>query len=271
MKLEKDDYMSRILKDKTNQITQKYGNGHTGIDIVGKEGWPDIVAHSDGVVVAAVDGRDRDLNAKGADSYGNYVQIKHPNGMYTLYAHLKKGSVKVKKGDNVPKAELLGTEGNSGVTYGPHIHFEVRNKDNYVIDPTPYIDADLPNLPTNLPEPVEKNEEVRQVEILINDLRARNGYGLDKAILGFVKSGIYQIYDEQSKDGYNWLEIDKTRDIWIAYNKEWAIIYDIKDYKELYEKELLVNKDLQSQANNLNQNIANLNEKIKNAIDILNK
>lgn len=263
--------MSRILKDKTNQITQAYGNGHTGIDIVGKEGWPDIIAHSDGVVVAAVDGRDCDLKAKGVDSYGNYVQIKHPNGMYTLYAHLKKGSVKVKKGDNVTKAELLGTEGNSGVTYGPHIHFEVRNKDNYVIDPTPYIDADLPNLPTNLPEPVERDENKYQIEVLINDLRARNGYGLDATILGFIKKGIYNIYNKATKDNLIWLKICEDRDIWIAYNKEWAIIYDIRDYKELYEKELLVNKDLQSQVNNLNQTTTILNEKIKNAIDILNK
>lgn len=263
--------MSRILKDKTNQITQAYGNGHTGIDIIGKEGWPDIIAHSDGVVVVAVDGRDRDLNAKGVNQYGNYVQIKHPNGMYTLYAHLKKGSVKVKKGDNVTKAELLGTEGNSGVTYGPHIHFEVRNKDNYVIDPTPYIDADLPNLPTNLPEPVERDENNYQVEVIVNDLRARNSYGLDATILGFVKKGIYNIYNKATKDNLIWLKICEDRDIWVAYSEEWAKLYEVKDYKELYEKELLVNKDLQSQVNNLNQTTTILNEKIKNAIDILNK
>lgn len=262
--------MSRILKDKTNQITQAYGNGHTGIDIIGKEGWPDIIAHSDGVVVACVDGKNNDTKTKGVNQYGNYVLIKHDNNMYTLYAHLEKG-LKVKKGQRVKKGQVIGREGNSGYSLGPHLHFEVRNKDNYVIDPTPYIDADLPNLPTNLPEPIERNEEVRQVEVLVKDLRARSGYGLDKAVLGFVKSGIYQIYDEQSKDGYNWLKIDKTRDIWIAYNKEWSTIYEIKDYKELYEKELLINKDLQAQVNNLNQNITNLNEKIKNAIDILNK
>lgn len=262
--------MSRILKDKTNQITKKYGNGHTGVDVIGKEGWPDIIAHSDGTIVAIQDGRDNNIKTTGVAQYGNYVQIKHANDMYTLYAHLEKG-LKVKKGQIVKKGQVLGREGNSGMSYGAHLHFEVRNKDNYVIDPTPYINTDLPNLPTNLPEPIERNEEVRQVEVLVKDLRARSGYGLDKAVLGFVKSGIYQIYDEQSKDGYNWLKIDKTRDIWIAYNKEWSTIYEIKDYKELYEKELLINKDLQAQVNNLNQNITNLNEKIKNAIDILNK
>ena len=254
--------MSRILKDKTNQITQKYGNGHTGIDIVGKEGLPEIIAHSDGIVYAIQDGQDNNIKATGVASYGNYVQIKHANGMYTLYAHLKKG-LKVKKGQQVKKGQVLGTEGNSGNSYGVHLHFEVRNKDNYVIDPTPYIDADLPNLPTNLPEPVERDENKYQVEVLINDLRARNGYGLNATILGFVEKGIYNIYNKATKDNLIWLKISENEDIWIAYSDEWAKLYDYKDYKELYEKELLVNKDLQAQINNL-QN------KITNAIDILN-
>ena len=245
--------MSRILKDKTNQITQKYGNGHTGIDIVGKEGLPEIIAHSDGVVYAIQDGQDNNIKATGVKSYGNYVQIKHPNNMYTLYAHLKK-KLKVKLGQQVKRGQVLGIEGNSGCSYGTHLHFEVRNKDNYVIDPTPYIDADLPNLPTNLPEPVERDENTYQVEVLIKDLRARAGFGLDKAIIGYVKSGIYQIYEEQEKDGYKWLKI-ANNDIWIAYDNEWAKLYIKNDYKMLYEKELLINKDLTKQLEMANSKI----------------
>ena len=260
--------MSRILKDKTNQITQKYGNGHTGIDIVGKEGWPDIVAHSDGVVVACVDGKYNDIKTTGVNQYGNYVQIKHANNMYTLYAHLEKG-LKVKKGQQVKKGQVIGREGNSGYSLGPHLHFEVRNKDNYVIDPTPYIDADLPNLPTNLPEPVERDENKYQVEVLINDLRARNGYGLNATILGFVKKGIYNIYNKATKDNLIWLKISENEDIWIAYSDEWAKLYDYKDYKELYEKELLVNKDLQAQINLLKKQIDELQDKINKAKQIL--
>ena len=244
--------MSRILKDKTNQITQKYGNGHTGIDIIGKEGLPEIIAHSDGVVYAIQDGQDNNIKATGVKSYGNYVQIKHPNNMYTLYAHLKK-KLKVKLGQQVKRGQVLGVEGNSGCSYGTHLHFEVRNKDNYVIDPTPYIDADLPNLPT-LPEPQKRDENTYQVEVLIKDLRARAGFGLDKAIIGYVKSGIYQIYEEQEKDGYKWLKI-ANNDIWIAYDKEWAKLYIKNDYKMLYEKELLINKDLTKQLEIANSKI----------------
>lgn len=268
--------MSRVLKNRENHITQKYGKNHCGVDIISTtgSGIPDIVAHSQGIVVVSVNNKDRDNTSTGANSYGNYVQIKHPNNMYTLYAHLKKGSVKVKKGDNVSLGQVIGTMGNSGrtsgtsATTGIHLHFEVRNKDNYVIDPTPYIDADLPNLPTNLPEPVERDENTYQVEVLIKDLRARAGFGLDKAILGYVKSGIYQIYEEQEKDGYKWLKI-ANNDIWIAYDKEWANIYEIKDYKELYEKELLVNKDLQAQINLLKIQVDELQDKINKAKKIL--
>ena len=258
--------MSRILKDKTNQITQKYGNGHTGIDIIGKEGLPEIIAHSGGVVYAIQDGQDNNIKATGVKSYGNYVQIKHPNNMYTLYAHLEK-KLKVKLGQQVKRGQVLGKEGNSGKSFGFHLHFEVRNKDNYVIDPTPYIDADLPNLPT-LPEPQKRDENIYQVEVLIKDLRARASFGLDKAILGYVKSGIYQIYEEQEKDGYKWLKI-ANNDIWIAYSSEWAKLYEVKDYKELYEKELLVNKDLQAQINLLKIQVDELQDKINKAKQIL--
>lgn len=255
--------MSRVLKNRENHITQKYGKNHCGVDIISNSGSgiPDIVAHSQGIVVVSVNNKDRDNTSTGANSYGNYVQIKHLNNMYTLYAHLKKGSVKVKKGDNVSLGQVIGTMGNSGrtsgtsATTGIHLHFEVRNKDNYVIDPTPYIDADLPNLPTNLPEPVERDENTYQVEVLIKDLRSRNSYGLNATILGFVKKGIYNIYNKATKDNLIWLKISENEDIWIAFNEEWAKLYDYKDYKELYEKELLVNKDLQAQINNLQDTI----------------
>lgn len=261
--------MSRVLKDKTNQITQGYGNGHYGIDLVGKEGLPEIIAHSDGVVYAVQIGQDNNIKATGVAGYGNYVQIKHSNNMYTLYAHLKKGTVKVKKGQTVKKGDVLGTEGNTGHSFGVHLHFEVRNSNNYVIDPTPYIDADLPNLPTNLPEPVERDTTKYQIEVLIDVLRGRNGYGTDKSILGYVKKGIYNVYEEANQDNYTWVKISKDENIWVAYNKEWATLYRVDDYKELYEKELLVNKDLQAQVNLLNTKLEEYQNKINNIKEIV--
>lgn len=137
--------MSRVLKTKHNLITQKFNSKtHNGIDIVGNGYTADnIIAHSNGVVTSVrVDYKKTD---KSGTSYGNYIKIKHSNGMYTLYAHLKYGSVKVKKGDKVTKGQVIGYMGATGRATGAHLHFEVRNNKDVRIDPTPYINAALPS------------------------------------------------------------------------------------------------------------------------------
>lgn len=136
--------MSRLIKDKDYKITQNYGKNHVGVDIVGTTGGSSYIkAHSDGVVYNVVDGKNNDRNSSGVNSYGNYIQLKHSDGYYTLYAHLKKG-LKLKKGDVVKEGSVIGTMGNSGNSTGTHLHFEVRNPNNYVIDPTKYLSEDLP-------------------------------------------------------------------------------------------------------------------------------
>ena len=136
--------MSRLIKDKDYKITQNYGKNHVGVDIVGTTGVSSYIkAHSDGVVYNVVDGKNNDRNSSGVNSYGNYIQLKHSDGYYTLYAHLKKG-LKLKKGDVVKEGSVIGTMGNSGNSTGTHLHFEVRNPNNYVIDPTKYLNEDLP-------------------------------------------------------------------------------------------------------------------------------
>lgn len=137
-------FMSRLIKDKDYKITQNYDKNHVGVDIVGTTGGTSYIkAHSDGVVYNVVDGKNNDRNSSGVNSYGNYIQLKHSDGYYTLYAHLKKG-LKLKKGDVVKEGSVIGTMGNSGNSTGTHLHFEVRNPNNYVIDPTKYLNEDLP-------------------------------------------------------------------------------------------------------------------------------
>ena len=135
--------MSRILKTGENQITNGYGNGHTGIDIVKNHNSLDtIVAHTDGTVVMVQTGKSNNKGSTGNESYGNFVKIKHANGYYTLYAHMKE--VYVKNGDIVKKGQDIGYMGDTGNAYGAHVHFEVRNESDKTIDPTSYINADLP-------------------------------------------------------------------------------------------------------------------------------
>lgn len=136
--------MSRVLKNKDNQVTQKYKNNiHDGIDLVGYKNAIDyIVAHSNGEVMGVRS--NYKTTDKSGNSYGNYVKIKHENGYYTLYAHLKYGSVTVQKGDKVSKGQVIGYMGATGHATGAHLHFEVRNTSDKKIDPTSYINDNLP-------------------------------------------------------------------------------------------------------------------------------
>ena len=140
--------MSRVFKNKGNVITQAFKKGvHNGIDLVGTGYTLDyITAHTEGTVVAVRS--NYKTNDRYGCSYGNYVKIKH-NGYYTLYAHMKYNSVTVRVGQKVSKGQVIGYMGNTGHSFGAHLHFEVRDKNDNFINPTPYINADLPvNNPT---------------------------------------------------------------------------------------------------------------------------
>ena len=141
----------RVLKSGKCEVSQKYkGASHNGIDLVGAGYTLDnVVAHSDGTVVGIVSNCNRNTSKTGEKIYGNYVKIKHDNGMYTFYAHLKYGSVAVKLNQRVTKGTVLGYMGNTGYSFGAHLHFEVRNANNVQIDPTAYVSADLPMVTDN--------------------------------------------------------------------------------------------------------------------------
>lgn len=135
---------ARVLKHGICEVTQGYkGAKHQGIDIV-KEGYQldYIVAHSDGTVVEYRNSYTTTDTT--GNSYGNYVKIKHEGNYYTLYAHLQYRSVPVKTGDKVTKGQIIGYMGNTGHSFGGHLHFEVW-KGGTRIDPTPYLEKDLPS------------------------------------------------------------------------------------------------------------------------------
>ena len=85
---------------------------HSGIDIGVSHG-TSILAADRGTVITS------EYNS----SYGNYVVISHGNGMTTLYAHMS--SRKVSAGDVVSTGQVIGLVGSTGVSTGPHLHFEV--------------------------------------------------------------------------------------------------------------------------------------------------
>lgn len=113
-------------------ITQFYGETkfaqkayrsktHTGVDFRAPLGTP-IFAAYDGRVVA-VDNNDQGTSRWRKYQYGLYVLIEHENNLSTLYAHLSKTAVK--KGDVVKQGDLIGYSGNTGYSFGPHLHFTV--------------------------------------------------------------------------------------------------------------------------------------------------
>jgi murein DD-endopeptidase MepM/ murein hydrolase activator NlpD len=109
-------------------ITNGYGGEHGGLDI-GNPGYsPTIVAAASGVVVTSISNCVVG-DTKCGSTFGNYVMIKHDiNGQiyYTYYAHLKQNSVKVKENDWVEAGTEIGVMGNTGYSFGVHLHMEVR-------------------------------------------------------------------------------------------------------------------------------------------------
>lgn len=135
--------MNRILKNKEIIITQNFSNNHPAIDVVGDEYTLDhVIAHSSGTVVMVQTGKKNNKGSAGNESYGNFIKIKHENGFYTLYAHLK--YVDVKLGEYVKKGQIIGYMGDTGNAYGKHLHFEVW-KNNTRLNPIAYLNKDFEN------------------------------------------------------------------------------------------------------------------------------
>ena len=116
-----------IWPEPTGQLTQAFGpttlsfepamNGfphfHAGIDIAEPVDSP-ILAADDGVVA---------LVGAGPYGYGNYVVLAHAGGLTTLYGHMN--AALVKPGDRVTQSQVIGLEGSTGNSTGPHLHFEI--------------------------------------------------------------------------------------------------------------------------------------------------
>ena len=128
------------IKGGIGHISQQFGQTthpitgvwyiHKGLDISTYRTGDPILATANGQVVTV----SYDM------SFGNYVIIKHKHGMYTRYCHMN--SVRVKKGQFVSQRDIIGTIGNTGVSTGPHLHYEIHIGAD-VVDPAKYVNVKI--------------------------------------------------------------------------------------------------------------------------------
>ena len=102
-----------------------YASGfHNGIDIASSYGEP-IAAARDGEVLA--------IGSCGRYAYGNWIAIKHDNGLTTLYAHLS-NYAGLKVGESVKRGQVIGYEGSTGYSTGAHLHFTVYVTETFKVE-----------------------------------------------------------------------------------------------------------------------------------------
>lgn len=125
-------YISSGYGERIHPITKKKAF-HKGMDIAAPKG-TSILSVSGGIVSKV---NNQFVQGKG---YGRFVIVDHQNGFSSLYSQMD--SYLVKEGQKVLKGDLLGTIGTSGITTGPHLHFELK-KDGKLVDPADFFQKDL--------------------------------------------------------------------------------------------------------------------------------
>jgi murein DD-endopeptidase MepM/ murein hydrolase activator NlpD len=105
--------------------------GHKGLDFSADAGTP-VYATGNGIV----------KNAYRSESFGNVIFIDHEYGYETRYAHLSKFNVRT--GQRVKRGEIIGFVGSTGLSSGPHLHYEVLYRDQDV-NPINFFQRDLSN------------------------------------------------------------------------------------------------------------------------------
>lgn len=112
---------------RTSPFGPRWGRLHAGVDLAAGTGSP-VRAVTAGVVQSA-----------GLESgYGKCVRLLHADGTQSVYAHMS--ALLVEAGQEVRAGDLIGREGNTGNSTGPHLHFEVRS-DGAPVDPAAWLEA----------------------------------------------------------------------------------------------------------------------------------
>ena len=163
---------------------------------------------------------------------GYWVEVKHTNKINSRYLHLKKGSIKVKKGQKIKKGATIGYMGASGTVSGAHLHFGI-TVNNKITDPYPYLIDDSLF--------IDGEYTVGLYKTLTN-MYVRTGAGTNYVpvkVMDLTEDGkkhatsknpnAEAVYKKGTK--FNVLEIKETgNQIWGRGYSGWVCLRDIKEY-----------------------------------------
>ncbi|WCE31050.1 peptidoglycan DD-metalloendopeptidase family protein [Vibrio sp. SCSIO 43137] len=136
---------------RTHPVTKKK-TMHRGLDFAVNTGTA-IYSPADGVI---------EVTRKSDKGSGNFIRISHSFGITSSYSHMK--SFKVKSGQFVKKGDLIGYSGNSGLTSGPHLHYEIRFVGRSM-NPANFVDWNIDNF-----ESLFENQKGIQWDFLIKSV-----------------------------------------------------------------------------------------------------
>lgn len=106
---------SRFTNSRYHPVLKRW-RAHRGVDFAAASGTP-VMVTGDGVV----------LRRENGSTYGNLVEVRHSNGFITRYAHLSRfGNISV--GSRVNQGQTIGYVGSTGLATGPHLHYELRQR-----------------------------------------------------------------------------------------------------------------------------------------------
>ena len=105
----------------------RWGKNHNGIDFAIASG-SKVQSTTAGEVV---------YTGNDPDGYGNYIKVEDSRGNTHIYAHLS--SIEVSKGQHVAAGEEIAKSGSTGRSTGPHVHYEVRNKNGVAVNGLEYL------------------------------------------------------------------------------------------------------------------------------------
>ena len=195
-----------------------------------------------------------------------YIRFPKLDDHVGLYYHL--ANTVINKGDKVTKDTKIGMMGSTGYSTGNHLHFDWfkysdYNKGFYDREYEDFNEYIFPENRIKVTAPVERNENIPQIRVIVDNLRVRTGHSINNSsVLGFVQNkGIYNDLEVCKENDYTWHRIADNQ--WIADNGEWLEILPITDYKKLYEKSLKEIEQLKNINNNLSSNILKLKDKLK--------